>query len=517
MTRTSPAPRSAVGALRRSHVQALTRVETFSRLILRRPLRPYQAAAAQAIVDSVLQGRGDTFAVMMARQAGKNEAAAHVEAFLLNACRRRGGALVKAAPTFRPQAQVSMRRLEGLLAASPLHRPARESGYILRLGNARAIFLSAGEQSNVVGATADILLEGDEAQAIDESKWNRDFRPMGASTNVTTVLWGTSWTSRTLLARTIRALRWAEERDHRPRVFATPWTEVAAVVPAYGRYVRGEIARLGATHPLVRSQYLLEEIDEDARMFPAATRALMRGGHARQRGPTEGREYALLVDVGGEVDPTALAGSLDGAALREADPRRDSTALTVVEVSRTALGLAAYLAVDRYRWTGVPHLDLAGAIAQLADLWTARRVVVDATGLGAGLAALLARALGERVAPFVFTAASKSALGWGFLGICGTGRFLDHREDDSPEQAQFWREVEAAEYQVVEGPNRAIRWGVADPSLHDDLLVSAALCAALEQSDLPLPGASHLVEAEDPLGRRRAARARVQSRRSGEA
>jgi len=316
-------------------VRALTRVEAFSRLILRRPLHPYQAAPAQAIVDSVLAGRGDTFAVLMARQAGKNETAAHVEAFLLNACRRRGGALVKAAPTFRPQAQISMRRLEGLLAASALGPPARESGYILRLGRARALFFSAGEGANVVGATADILLEGDEAQAIDEAKWNRDFRPMAASTNATTVLWGTAWTSRTLLARAIRTLREQEARDGRQRVFLVPWTAVAAVVPAYGRYVSGEIARLGAGHPLIRSQYGLEEIDEDGRLFPAATRALMRGSHDRQRAPTEGRDYALLVDVGGEVDPAALAGSADGAALREAEPRRDATALTVVEITRS--------------------------------------------------------------------------------------------------------------------------------------------------------------------------------------
>ncbi len=497
--RGAPGRRGAGAGLDRRHVRALTRVEAFSRLILRRPLRPYQAAPAQAIVDSVLAGRGDTFAVMMSRQAGKNETAAHVEAFLLNACRRRGGTLVKAAPTFRPQALISMRRLEALLAASPLRRPAREQGYILRLGEARAMFLSAGGQANVVGATANILLEADEAQAIDEDKWNGDFRPMGASTNVTCVLWGTAWTAHTLLARTIRALRWAEARDGRRRVFLTPWTEVAAAVPAYGRYVRGEIERLGAQHPLIRSQYLLEEIDEEARLFPAATRALMRGSHPRQQGPTEGREYALLVDVGGEVEGAA---ALSGTELREAQPRRDSTALTVVEVARTPLGLPSYLAVDRLRWTGRAHLELAGAIATLADLWGARRVVVDATGLGAGLASLLTRTLRDRVTPFVFTAVSKSALGWGFLGICGSGRFLDHRDDGSPDQAQFWREVEAAEYEVVGGPARLIRWGVADPAVHDDLLVSAALCAVLEGTDLPLPEAPHLIEAGDPLGRR---------------
>ena len=193
-------------------------VERFGRQVLRRPLRGYQLAPARAIVDSVRRGRGLTFAVMMARQAGKNETAAQVEALLLNLHRRRGGFLVKAAPTFRPQTMNSVLRLMSTFERSALPAPRRESGYMLRVGRARALFLSAGPSANVVGATANILLEADEAQDILESKWNKDFRPMGASTNVTTVLWGTAWTSDTLLARTLRALRWEEGRDGTRRV-----------------------------------------------------------------------------------------------------------------------------------------------------------------------------------------------------------------------------------------------------------------------------------------------------------
>jgi hypothetical protein len=41
-----------------------------------------------------------------------------------------------------------------------------EYGYILRLGAARQVFLSADESSNVVGHTADLLLEVDESQDV---------------------------------------------------------------------------------------------------------------------------------------------------------------------------------------------------------------------------------------------------------------------------------------------------------------------------------------------------------------
>ncbi|HHX65913.1 MAG TPA: hypothetical protein GX702_13610 [Chloroflexi bacterium] len=483
-----------IDSRRRAFLGMLSQIDLFSRRVLRRPLRGYQLAPARAIVDSVIRRRGLTFAVMMARQAGKNETAAHVEALLLNYYRRSGGTLIKASPTFRPQALNSAHRLTAVFEGSLLPLPIREQGYMLRVGRARAVFLSAAASANVVGATASILLEADEAQDVDEAKWDKDFRPMGASTNVTTVLWGTAWTSNTLLARTIRALRWAEQRDGVRRVFVVPWQQVAAEVPVYGRYVRGEIERLGQSHPLIRTQYELQTIDAEAGMFPPATRALMQGSHSRQRGPTEGREYALLVDVAGESEDR-----MESDLLRAREPRKDSTAVTVVEIVRGEMGLSRYLVMDRYWWTGTPHHRLFGAIAHLAELWAATHVVVDATGVGAGLASFLKQALGSRVEPFVFTSRSKSDLGWGFLGICNSGRFLDYRDDGEPEWRQFWCEVAAADYQVVDGPERTMRWGVPDPAVHDDLLVSAALCALLERLTPGSSGPSHIVEAVDPL------------------
>lgn len=317
---------------------------------------------------------------------------------------------------------------------------------------------------------------------------------MGASTNVTSVLWGTAWTSNTLLSRTIRSLSRAERSDGIQRVFVVRWQRVATEVPAYEQYVRGEIERLGRDHPLIRTQYLLEEIDGQGGLFPPATRALMQGTHVRSRSPTEGREYALLIDVAGEAEDR-----VEGALLRAQEPRKDSTALTIVEISRVYLGLARFLVMDRYYWTGTPHHQLYGAIVHLAELWQAACIVVDATGIGAGLTSFLKRALGDRVHPFVFTAKSKSELGWEFLGICNSGRFLDHRPDGGPEWQQFWREVKAADYEVLGGPNKLMRWGVADPSVHDDLLISAALCAVLDRQDRRPPLASHIIEADDPL------------------
>ena len=484
----------ALSARQRAFLAASTEIGCFSRHILRRPLRRYQLPAARAIVGSVMAGRGLTLAVMMSRQAGKNEVAAHVEAFSLHLYRRRGGQLVKAAPTFRPQAQNSLNRLLTTLQSSRLPPAVREAGYAARVGRARALFFSAAPAARVVGATANILLEADEAQDVDEEKWNKDFRPMGASANVTTVLWGTAWTADTLLARSIRALRHAETRDGQARVFIVPWEQVAAELPAYGAYVRSEIERLGRDHPLIRTQYDLQEIDSAGGMFPAAVRTLMQGRHPRQRGPHETGEYAMLVDVAGPSEER-----LEGARLRAAEPRKDSTAATIVAIHRSEPGLTHFQVLDRYYWTGTPHHELYSALTRLAELWRAAHVVVDATGVGAGLASFLSQILGPRLVPFTFTARSKSELGWGFLGICNAGRYSDYADDGAPETRQFWREVAAADFEIVAGPNRQMRWGVADPTVHDDLLMSAALCATLDAPSTGPHLASQVVSNPDPL------------------
>ena len=123
-------------------------------------LRPYQQEVATAIFDSIVNCKGLTFSVEIARQGGKNELSAHIEVLLLTLCIGKGGTSIKCSPTFKPQTLISMNRLkdrldefgyEGIWQA--------EYGYILRLGAARQVFLSADETSNVVGHTADILLE----------------------------------------------------------------------------------------------------------------------------------------------------------------------------------------------------------------------------------------------------------------------------------------------------------------------------------------------------------------------
>jgi hypothetical protein len=148
-----------------------------------------------------------------------------------------------------------MRRLQRVLNRNILVRMLwkKESGYIFRVGSARISFLSGDPDANIVGATANLLLECDEAQDVQPAKWDKDVAPMAASTNATRVFWGTAWTSKTLLARELRLARQAEKQDGVRRAFVLTAEEVVAEVPAYGRFVAEQVAAFARISRSMRS------------------------------------------------------------------------------------------------------------------------------------------------------------------------------------------------------------------------------------------------------------------------
>ncbi len=461
-----------VTGARRAGVRALlSDVGRFVAVAGTRPLRPYQVEVARAIATSVRAGYGDTISVMMSRQMGKNQTSAALELYLLNLFAGQGGQIVKAAPTFTPQLITSKTRLERELSAPfSAGRWRGEYGYALRLGEARILFFSADRASNVVGATADILLEIDEAQDVDEEKYLRDFRPMAATANATTVLYGTAWTEDCLLEKGRHHNLERQGRLGRRLHFEYTWEHLARLNPAYGRFVEGEIARLGPDHPVIRTQYRLECVAGLRRFFSPAQRRLLAGAHQRLSVPLPGEAYVAGVDVAGEDEQAA------DAALRAIAPRRDSTVVTIARVTWDEEREPVVEVVEHYRWTGRDHRTQLGDLRRLLrEVWNCRRITVDATGVGAGLASWLASELGPTVEQFVFTAPSKSRLAYTLLGMVNTGRCRVYAGDGSAEYRAFWSKAEAARYELR--ANEQMAFYVPDSEGHDDFVMSLALCA----------------------------------------
>ena len=266
------------------------------------PLRPYQREAGRAVLASVYGGLGHTITIEIARQGGKNELSAQVELLLLSRFANRPLDAVKCAPTFAPQLRLSIRRLWRCIEQAGLARASRREANTIQLGRARIIFLSAEPGANVVGHTAGLLLEVDEAQDVDAEKFDREFRPMAATTNATTVYYGTTWDDTTLLERAKQANLEAERRDGIRRHFAYDWQTIARYVPDYANYVDGERQRLGDTHPTYLTQYCLKPMLGGGRLLSHIQRALLAGTHDRQSQPATGEAYIAGLDLAGGAD-----------------------------------------------------------------------------------------------------------------------------------------------------------------------------------------------------------------------
>ena len=437
-------------------------------------LRPYQQEVAKAVLDSIQNAKGLTFSVEIARQGGKNELSAHLEVLLLTLYMAKGGNLVKCSPTFKPQTIISMQRLKERLdefGYDGIYHT--EMGYIIALGSAREIFLSAEESSSVVGHTADILLEIDESQDVSKEKYTKEFRPMGSSTNVTTIHYGTTWDDATLLEEIKQTNTELEKKDGTKRHFRYDWREVARHNPAYGSYVEGERIRLGEAHPLFRTQYLLLPIRGGGGFFTRQQVVLMMGTHPRLKEPQNHEiPYIAGIDLAGEREETKEA------ALMAAKPKLDSTVITIAQMEtaqRSELLLAepTLNVVEQYQWTGIPHSKLYPQMVGILKKWNCHRILVDATGIGQPVASFLRKELGSKVKPFTFTQRSKSDMGFELLSFVNSGRLKLYKRDGSNEYRETMFQLEKAKAQYR--PNQTVNFYVDPQEGHDDFLMSLAL------------------------------------------
>ncbi|HTP02312.1 MAG TPA: hypothetical protein VMJ64_13140, partial [Anaerolineales bacterium] len=358
---------------------------------------------------------------------------------------------------------------------------------------------------------------------------------------------GTAWTSQTLLARQARLAREEEAQDGIQRLFFYTADDVAALVPDYAAHLERVIKERGRQHPLVRTQYFNEEIDAQGGMFHAGRLALMFRGDAAAAGiaaPGSGI-HAFCIDVGGmdEANAGLTESSLMKQTMEMGNPGRDSTTLSVIEIDLSTLETLqapTYRVVHREAWTGLNHVTVFGRLKALAETWNPQHIVIDATGVGEGLWAMLDKAYPSRVIPVKFTQQEKSEIGWRFLSIIETGRFRAFspalagsplRSDrqrlalppaPSPLRSEVLRDPHLLENEdgegcvrlqyascrseILPGPSKTLRWGVPDgvrgpdgQLIHDDFIMADALVAKLDELQWSIHLPAFIIRARDPL------------------
>lgn len=458
----------------------ISSIKEFSqRLRKSKPLRPYQIEPLLCIIDSIEKKKSKIITVMMSRQSGKNESSAQLEGFLLVRNKKRGGTIVKAAPTWKPQIVNSIIRLKEVLD-NPITRKMYRGayGFMVVLAKARIAFFSAEPTAQVVGATADILLEIDEAQDVDQQKYDKDFAPMGANKAVTTVFWGTAWDTDNMLEKQ-RQINLAkdearakelgcrvddlppEERHH----FEYDAYEVSKHNPDYATYFKREVERLGIDHPIIQTQYLLKAIAAAGKFLKPQQLERLKGIHERYYSPKCGVRYIAAIDIAGKDEEA------EDAALRGLKPKKDSTVLQIGELDFSVCNEInpdprVNIVEITYR-TGHDFDKQKLELLSDLQLWQPEEVLVDARGIGADIASWLAKNY-SNVIEHQSTDVTNSEDGYDILARINTGLLKMFADDGSEESREFWDQARKCRYELKS--QEKIKFFVKETEGHDDFM-----------------------------------------------
>lgn len=428
----------------------------------RRGCYPFQLEflrAAENVVDLAQRGHGGKVLVFCCpRQSGKNETDARLTIRLLTkwGCLRQlaglpRGYAVKSAPTWDPQIAVSMRRLREVLDQTLLFQGQawrKEGSRVWMLpGNLRSAiaFLSAGENANKKGLTANLWQCIDEAQNTSKRVYDEELAPMRASTGAPVLLMGTEGSEDCLMHLEIERLRqWEAENPGERAVWVIDWEEVARWNPAYGEFVQAEINRLGKDHPVICTQYRGIAVSIIGRFLTQAQVNNFFGDgegealhHNRLHLPMPGQLY-----VGG-LDFCGASETVEDDDTWEADrvAKRDSTVGIVARLTwrQDALGLTPEMEIVDVLWLPgmYPDAVVHRCYQFFFEKWRVQRLTADGRGVGEGPAFSLHQRRPEQVTVLKSTSADNTRMGYRMLGLLNHKRLRMFRNDNTPE----WTEL----------------------------------------------------------------------------
>lgn len=410
-------------------------------------LYPPELEAINLVEHHIAQQTGKTITIRSARQTMKNECSAMICTRMLHIFQYRGGTYIRTAPTWKPQIINSMKRVEGFLRIDPVldnYRPRH--GYMFEYHNADITFLSTDKHANVVGATASIALDIDEAHKVDKGKFEEDFGPMTAFHNVPIIMWGVAADKQDLLYEYVQ-----HNLEHNPDcVLQYPASIWCELLPQYAKHYEERVAKLGADHPVILTQYDLVDVDSIGGYFTKAQQtSLLSGDHEQYSAPKDGRSYVITIDIGGEAEEE------ESNPLVKAEGARDSTVALIWEIDHKdeVNGYLMCRLVDVHWWTGKSLGDepsgLPGQqtiLLKLLQTWQPHYTVVDGRGVGEQIANYLDTNWGVEV--YKASALSVSDDCYGLKAMINNDRVKVHLDDQSPEYAELVRQIKHTAYEI---------------------------------------------------------------------
>jgi hypothetical protein len=440
--------------------------------ISQRPLRGPQAEIIQKVEKHVAAHKGGVMTILSARQTGKNELAATLQRrhLAFKQFSTNIASWIRTAPTHEPQIVNSKKRLEELTmidrknnAHHPLfmgQRILKSEGYIWRLGNATVEFMSSGDHSNVVGASATECLDMDEAHKINKAKFDEDFAPFTASTNAATLLWGVAADGLDTI-ESYRILNAENKRDDLNLKYPCEvWMENS---PDYADHVLGRERALGWEHPIIKTQYrLIPVMNEGTFLSKANIQSLLSSDHDRQLTPRAGATYEMVIDLAAgneEFNPTNSFDRLDTDS--DEQTATDSTVIWIYEVTDTICQNNIFPIihmVDITWWTGVSLPDQEKRVIELIQYWRAHKVTIDAVGVGRQMAESLEKRFGPYlINKYIGSAPSVSEDCFDLLARLNFGAVKMFRNDLTPEWLQLEKQLNWTKYSSNKGKMNLVK------------------------------------------------------------
>lgn len=409
-------------------------------VVLNSPLYQPQIDIINKCEYHIANKTGKTVVVRSARQTAKNECSAMLCTRTLSLYREEGGIYIRTAPTWKPQIINSKMRVAQFLNKDITTKGwVPKEGYMFTLGNAIVQFLSTDKKANVVGATASICLDIDEAHKVDKGKFEEDFGPMAAFHNVPTIMWGVAADKQDLLYEHLQ-YNLENNPDCILQFPAEIWCELRE---SYARHYTERRNKLGTDHPVILTQYDLVDVDSiGGYLKKHHLTSIFSGDHAQYSAPKDGRTYATTIDIAGEDEEEELD------PLEKSEGSRDSTVAGMWEINwdKEVNGYPLCRLVNIYWWTGKGLASQQKILANLLNIWQPHHVVVDARGVGEQIAAYLNDEYG--VEQYKASSQTVSEDCYNTLGMINNERIKIWKSDGSEEFNEFARQARHTSYEI---------------------------------------------------------------------
>lgn len=435
-----------------------------------RPLTPYQAEIARAVLASVLKEEGRFFTVEMARGAGAREVSAQLELLLLTLGVHAGARMVKVVPP--GDCAHALRLVERLESRAQPHVYLREAGMV-RAGRAEQRFVSPDDLAAVPSRLS--LIEVADAERWTSAFFEEEVLPLARASGATVVLYGRPWNGSTWFERAKQANEEAERVGAAPLHFRVARQAAAAHLPGYGAAAVREAARLGNDDYRVASGLDLRPMAALSPLLTAAQQAALDGDFRRRRAPGAGVRYAASVNVTRLPQPRSSPHLL-----------AEEDAEAVVTLAVHCPGEAQARVVEHLFLHAADGPGLAWELAKaLRGEWRCSRVVAALPANGGeparAMRRLLTQAIGAKALQWARVPSGAELLA--LADAVGEGRVAVYADDGSPERRALAHELREAKVERRADGTLGVRQAAGGAGLLECLALLAADARGVERGE----------------------------------